>query len=243
VNPEYVSLLRLAILSGGKGKRLWPRTEYVPKALVTLSGRPILDHILDFYKSKGFSEAILCVGYKAHTIQEHYSPPPPGMSLHYSQAGEDAGLLERITKLLEFDAERYLISYCDTLIDLEIEGLLEKHLRHRAQATIVTAGIRNPFGIVTMNSDGLVESFVEKPTFNYYIGCFLLERSSLQFATPQMIQDRDGQGLVDFFNLLAAQGQLMAYDHAGLQITFNTESERQAAEDHLTKFHTYREEQ
>jgi len=234
--------LRLAILSGGKGQRLWPATEYIPKALVTLNGRPILDHILDFYRKNGFSEAILCVGHKADTIQKHYSPPPPGMIIHYSNAGENASILKRIWKLQEFDAERYLVSYCDTLIDLEIDGLIEKHRQCNPQVTIVTARIRNPFGIVTMGSEGRVDSFVEKPTFNYYIGCFILERSALQFATSPMIQERDGQGLVDFFNLLASQGQLMAYDHTGLQITFNTESERQAAESHLTKFYTYREE-
>jgi glucose-1-phosphate cytidylyltransferase len=232
---------KLAILCGGRGRRLGPTTDNIPKALATLNGRPVLDHILDFYEKKGFCDATLCVGYKAEEIRRHYAMRPCGMELSYSDAGPDASILNRVLKLAEVDADRFLVSYCDTFINLDLDGLLNSHFSTGAAVTIVTAKIQNPFGVVHADEDGWVSSFLEKPVFNYYIGCFLAERSALQFSTPEMEQRDDGEGLVMFFNKLAQMKMLGAFDHTGLQITFNTEPERQAAESSLVKFYTYAE--
>ena len=119
--------------------------------------------------------------------------------------------------------------------------LLAAHLEQQAEVTIVTAQIRSPFGLVTFDSAGWVTSFAEKPLLNYYIGSFILERSALVYVTPDMLQKPDGQGLVDFFLALTSLQRLAAFEHAGLQITFNTESERRKAEEDLGQFYTYRE--
>lgn len=242
MTAQDISGRQLAILCGGKGLRLRPTTEHIPKALAELDGRPILDHLLDFYQAKGLTEVILCVGYKADRIKEHYSKSPRGIAIRYSDAGENAGILKRVCKLEDFDGRRFVVSYCDTFIDLNLEGLLESHIGSGAQVTIVTAKIRNPFGVVAVDNSGWVGSFVEKPIFNYYIGCFVMERSALDFATPEMVDSEDGSGLVAFFNKLGEKRMLAAFDHTGLQITFNTEPERQAAESHLVKYYTFSEE-
>lgn len=232
---------RVAILCGGRGTRLRPTTDTIPKALVELNGRPILDYILDFYRSKGLSRFILCVGYKADMVRAHYADPPSGTEICFSDAGEKASMLERIWTLRELIGERLFISYCDTFIDLDLDHMLATHIEKRAEATIVTAKIRNPFGLVASDSEGWVTSFVEKPIMNYYIGSFILERSGLAHVTPGMLQRPDGQGLVDFFVALAAQKRLATFEHAGPQITFNTESERRRAEEALGRFYTYSE--
>jgi glucose-1-phosphate cytidylyltransferase len=233
---------QVAVLCGGKGTRLRPTTDTVPKALVQLNGRPILDYVLTFYRSKGLSRFILCVGYKADMVRAHYADPPSGADICFSDAGEDASMLQRIWALRDFMGERLFISYCDTFIDLDLDGMLATHLDMGAEATIVTAKIRSPFGLVTSDASGWVASFVEKPVMNYYIGSFILERSALAHVTPGMLQRPDGQGLVDFFGALAARRRLAAFEHTGLQITFNTESERRKAEEALGRFYTYAEE-
>ena len=234
---------RVAILCGGRGTRLKPTTDIIPKALVELNGRPILDYILDFYRSKGLSKFILCVGYKAEQVKAHYANSPTGSDLCFSDVGEDASMLQRIWSLREEIGERLFVSYCDTFIDIDLKGMLEHHIDRRAEATIVTAEIRNPFGLLTIDADRWVTSFVEKPLLNYYIGCFLIEQSAFQYITPEMLEQPDGQGLVHFFQLLIAQRKLAAFRHEGDQITFNTESERQKAEEFLGKFYTYSEDE
>jgi glucose-1-phosphate cytidylyltransferase len=232
---------RVAILCGGRGARLRPATDTIPKALVQVNGRPILDYVLDFYRSRGFSKFVLCVGYKADVVRARYADCAPRMEITFSDAGEDASMLKRVCLLRDQMAERLIVSYCDTFIDLDLERLLAFHGERRAEATIVTAQIRNPFGLVTFDSGGTVTSFVEKPLLNYYIGSFVVERSALDLATQEMIEKPDGQGLVEFFNLLIDRRRLAAFEHQGPQITFNTESERRRAEEYLEKFYTYSE--
>jgi NDP-sugar pyrophosphorylase family protein len=232
---------QVAILCGGRGVRLKPTTDIIPKALVELNGRPILDYVIAFYRAKGFKRFILCVGYRADQVRAHYEDPPPGIQICFSDAGENASMLERVWALREHMGERLFVSYCDTFIDLDLDGLLETHLAHRAEATIVTAKIRNPFGLVTSDPAGWALSFVEKPVLSYYIGCFVLEKSALAYVTPELLQKPDGQGLVNYFGSLIEQRRLATFEHAGVQITFNTEPERRKAEEDLGQFYTYSE--
>lgn len=231
----------VAILCGGRGTRLKPATDVIPKALVELNGRPILDYVLSFYRAKGLSDFVLCVGYKADMVRAHFGTPSAATGIRFSDAGEDASMLERIWALRDLMGERILVSYCDTFIDLDLEQMMEVHLRMGAGITIVTARIRNPFGLVGVDADGWVASFVEKPVMNYYIGCFILERSALDSVTREMLAMPDGQGIVKFFEAMASQRRMTAFEHTGPQITFNTESERQSAEEALGRFYTYSE--
>lgn len=231
----------VAVLCGGRGTRLKPITDTVPKALVKLNGRPILDHVLDFYQLKGFHHFLLCVGYKADVVKAHYKVPPKGAKIAFSDSGESASMLQRIWALRDQFDDHLLVAYGDTFIDLDLNDMLDLHLSRDANATIVTAKIRNPFGLVTSDSMGWVTSFVEKPLLNYYIGSFILKRSALDHVTQDMLQKPDGQGLVEFFQTLMERQKLACFEHKGLQTTFNTESERQKAEEDMGKFYTYSE--
>ncbi len=232
---------QVVILCGGRGIRLKPTTDEIPKVLVELNGRAVLDYILDFYQLRKFSRFILCIGYKGDKIKDHYSIPSAGVEMTFSDAGEEASMLERIWVLHEIIDERFFVSYGDTLIDLDIDKMVELHLNRQAEITMVTAGIRNPFGLVTFDAEGWVTSFVEKPTFNYYIGNFLMERSALKYITPEMLKKPDGEGLVDLFLSLLSHKKLVVFEHTGAQITFNTEDERRQAEDKLGRFYTFAE--
>jgi NDP-sugar pyrophosphorylase family protein len=234
---------RVVVLCGGRGVRLKPATDYVPKALVHVNGRPILDYIIDSYSAKGLKRFVLCVGYKGELIEKHFENPPEGLEISISDAGETAGMLRRIWETRALIERHALISYCDTFIDLDVEGMMRNHVRQRAGATIVSARIRNPFGLVTLDSDNWVTSFVEKPVLNYYIGSFILNKSALSHVTPEMLSSEDGGGLVSFFDELGRRNLLAGFEHEGMQITFNTESERREAEEYLGRFFTVTEEQ
>ena len=233
--------LQVAILCGGRGRRLGSVTASIPKALVELNGRSILDHVVDSYVSKGLRRFILCLGYKAEQVRRHFEEPPHSTEIHFSDSGEHASMLTRVWECREIMEERLLVSYCDTFIDLDLEAMLNHHLEMCAKATIVTAMIRSPFGLVGANPNGWVTSFQEKPFLNYYIGSFIVERSAIPWITPEMLERPDGEGLVELFEVLSRDQQLAAFEHKGLQITFNTEGERQKAEEDLGRFYTYRE--
>ena len=241
MSDNAVQESKVVVLCGGRGTRLKPQTDVIPKALVPINGRPILEYILDFYRAKGLSRFVLCVGYKGEQIAERYETPPPGIEIEISDIGEDASMLQRIWAVRDLIGERAFVSYCDTFIDLDLDGLMASHLDHEATVTLVSAKIKSPFGLLTFDSSSWVSSFVEKPLLNYYIGCFVLERSGLSHVTPEMLERGDGDGLVSFFQDLVAKKKLAGFEHEGMQITFNTESEREKAEEYLGQFYTYLE--
>jgi glucose-1-phosphate cytidylyltransferase len=172
---------QVVILCGGRGTRLKPMTDDIPKALVKLNGRPILDYILEFYHQKGFRKVVLCVGYKGDLIREYFKDHQHGLKIEFSDAGESASMLERIYAVKNIVQDQFFVAYGDTLIDLDMEGLQSDHREKKADVTIVTAKIQNPFGLVSYDSkQGLVQSFVEKPILNYYIGCFVMKKALLR---------------------------------------------------------------
>lgn len=235
---DAVNHLPVAILCGGRGTRLRPTTDVIPKALVLLNGRPILDYMIDFYRSHGLGNLVLCIGYRGEDLRRHYAKLPKGVSIEFSDAGEDASMLQRVWTIRDRICPRLMVSYGDTFADLDLAGMVDAHLARQALATIAVARIRNPFGLVAFNAEGWATSFVEKPWLYYYIGYFLLEDGALNYVTPEMLASPDGQGLVHLFTMLAGARRLAVFEHQGLQITFNTESERRRAEEDLGRFYT-----
>lgn len=238
LNPESVEL---AILCGGRGVRLKPLTNDIPKALVPIQGRPMLDHIVAFFAERGFNRCTLCVGYKAECIRDHFAQSLHHGDFRFSDMGEAASMLKRLWALRQTERERLMIVYGDTFINLDLQQLFAHHRLSGALATIVTAEIRNPFGVIHFDSEYHVESFLEKPVSHHYIGCFVMERDAFQLMDETMLSLPDGEGLISFFHALIAKRTLSAFPHSGLQITFNTEIERQRAEKVLGEYFTYPE--
>lgn len=207
-----------------------------------LNGRPILDYVLDFYHTQGIGRFVLCIGYRGDEIRRRYQGRSPKRGLEFSDVGEGASMLGRVVALRNLARPRLLVSYGDTLTTVDLRRMLAFHADSGAVATIVTAPIQSPFGLVTFDDCGWVTSFQEKPVLHYYIGQFLLEREAFDYVTPGMIDKPDGEGLVALFETLADARRLARFEHQGAQITFNTESERRKAEEDLGRFYTLPEE-
>lgn len=233
--------MEVVILCGGRGVRLRPMTDHVPKALVPVHGQPMLDHIIQFHRRHGMTRFTLCVGYLAERIRQHFDHRADAESIRFSDAGESASMLARLMAVRDITRERLLVVYGDTFINLDPQRLLDHHRQSGALATLVTAPIQNPFGVVTFDAHQRVLSFVEKPIQNHYIGCMVMERSAFDLMDATMLAQPDGSGFVAFVQHLTQRQLLSAFVHDGLQITFNTEGEWQRAERDLGLYYTFPE--
>jgi NDP-sugar pyrophosphorylase family protein len=232
----------IAILCGGRGTRLKHHTDSIPKALVKVQGKAILDYILLQYIEKGYDDFIICIGCKGEQIKTHCNEKYKGIcNITFSDAGENASMLERVYMLKDSFDDAILVSYGDTLTDLDINSMKLFHKEKRAGITITTAKITSPFGIVTFDDECWATSYIEKPTFNYYIGHFILEKEIISLMTKDLLSLSDGHGLIGLFNKLIKIKALAVYEHTGLQVTFNTEEERSKAEKDILKFYTFNE--
>jgi glucose-1-phosphate cytidylyltransferase len=236
-----VADLEAVVLCGGRGRRLLPLTDRLPKPMVEFHGKPMLDHIIALLQAKGLRRFTLCVGYKGEIIREHYAAAPPGVDMRFSDAGEQASILVRLAAVADSMTERFLCVYGDTFIDLDLDEMLRTHILRKAAMTVVTGKVQSPFGLVRTDNSGWITAFEEKPVMTYYVGCFVAERSVLQNLDDRLLVLPDGRGLVALFERLAAERRLAAFEHTGLQLTFNTPTECENVEKELGQFYTLTE--
>ncbi len=235
-------LPKVVILCGGQGKRLRPLTQKLPKPLIKLHDKPVLEHIIEFYWKRGFKDFVLLVGFNAAAIRRFVVRLKLPVRIELSDAGEKAGILERIYRARGLFGDRAIITYGDTFIDVDIAAMLKRHLARKPLATITIADIRSPFGLVSLDRQSRIRSFDEKPLQPFYIGHMILEKTALRRLDRRTVSLPDGEGLVRFFKQLIRGKHIDAFKHAGLQITFNTMQEYRKAQTAFLQFYTQREE-
>jgi NDP-sugar pyrophosphorylase family protein len=229
---------KILIMCGGKGTRLNELTKDTPKPLVEFRGRTILEFKMEQYADQGFRDYIFCVGFEGDQIREAVGRFDLDFNATFSEAGLESGILQRLYHARDLFDDYVLMTYGDTFTDIDIDALVAEHLRGGNEATIVSAPIQSPFGLVEFDGDDQVTFFKEKPTLNYYIGYAVINKSALELVPQKVVDLPDGNGLVTFFKILIGMEKLGVYFHSGLQVTFNTEDELKAAEEKLVRFYT-----
>jgi len=233
--------MKILIMCGGRGTRLGELTDQIPKPLIKLNNKTLLETKLEAYFRQGFDQFVFCIGYKGELIRETIAQSPLKIQVEFSDAGEQAGILERLYQARNLFDDHVLMTYGDTFTDLELSRLVAKHKTSDNEATIVVAPIRNPFGLVEFDQNEKVTYFKEKPILNYYIGYAVISKSALELVPRSVLAMPDGEGLIMFYEILMGMGKLGADYHSGLQITFNTPEELKSAEEQLARFYTTRE--
>ncbi len=114
------------ILAGGLGTRLRPITDTIPKPMVPVNGRPFLEYLLEMLKKNGISEVVLCLGYLAHKITEHFGDGSKfGMKISYSIGAVEDDTGKRLKMAEPFLNERFLLMYCDNYWPLNLKKMVE----------------------------------------------------------------------------------------------------------------------
>jgi glucose-1-phosphate cytidylyltransferase len=239
--PPVVSLADTTalILAGGRGERLLPFTASVPKPLVPLRGRPLLEHLLRYLAGAGLRRFVLCTGYRSDAVSafaETLRSELPDLTC--SDAGPDASMTDRLAAARALSGKRALVCYGDTLANVDLGALHAAHLASGRLATLTVYPLRSAFGIVEADATDRVLAFREKPELPYWIniGFLLCERAALDAIRPESDMPALLAGL-------AADGRLGAYRHTGTHLTVNTPRERAAAEAELVNFYTLPEQE
>ena len=168
------------ILAAGQGTRVRPLTKYLPKPMVPILGKPVMEYLIEHLASFGIKEIMVNVAFQHHKIEQYFGDGHRwGVQLGYSYEGVrehgdvipkpmgSAGGMRRIQDFSGFFDEPTLVLCGDALIDLDIGAALHEHKAKGAIASVVTldvplADVKN-YGIVVANEDGQIQSFQEKP--------------------------------------------------------------------------------
>ncbi len=233
--------MKTIILCGGKGTRLGPLGERIPKTLLPLGGKPCLQHIVENYVGKGYREFVLCIGHRAEMITDFCKHHFHGASLEWSNAGEEASILERLYRARNLFEQRAWITYGDTLINADLDNMLLQHNSSGAALSLSTAFVQSPFGLVETDDNEWLMSFREKPEQPFFVGHMLMERSVLDSVDDKLLRAPDGEGLVKLIQDLIQLRQVRTHRYTGPQITFNTREDLDRAEVDMTEFFTQTE--
>lgn len=230
--------MKVVILCGGLGTRLREETEFKPKPMVDVGGRPILWHIMKIYAHYGFKDFILCLGYKGgmikeyflnyeamnndftvqlgsqHQIQFHSQHFEDGWNVTLANTGASAMTGARIKRIEKYiDSENFMATYGDGVADININKLLEFHLGHKKIATLTGVHPLSRFGELLVEDDN-VKEFKEKPqsSIGYINGGFFIFRKQI---FDYMSDDDNCVLEKEVMEQLARGGELKIFPHTG----------------------------
>ena len=208
--------MQVVILCGGKGLRLRPLSEDVPKPLMRVGDRPILEHIMRYYADFGHSSFILCLGYKGHKIKEYFRGTKE-WDITFVNTGLESTKAQRLLMIRRYLInDTFLVSYGDDISNVDLKRLVTFHESHAGLATLTSVNASSQFGIIKIR-DGKVAEFVEKPRLKEWIngGFFVFNRKI--FDCIKAHDDLESGVL----QRIARKGLLFAYKHRGFWACLN----------------------
>ena len=190
----------VVIMAGGRGARLAPLTQHCPKPMLKVSGRPLLETIIERLKAQGFSRFRLAVNYLAEVIEDHFGDGSAmDVDIRYLRETEPRGTAGALSLLDEPAGAPLLVMNGDVMTRLNFSELLDFHAEHAALATLCVREQRfqAPHGVVEADGPRLI-SLREKPTFQW------LANAGIYCLDPSVLGRIPTSGPYDMPELLAA---------------------------------------
>jgi glucose-1-phosphate cytidylyltransferase len=244
-----MTVTQAVILAGGLGTRMREESEFRPKPMTLIGGRPILDHLISYLAKFEFTEIVILLGYRGDVIRDHYlnfrarnnpfsidlqtgkidileeSSQTPKCKLTFVDTGEKSLTGERLVRAKEYLQETFLLTYGDGLSDINLFELKKFHASHSEPITVSAS--RNPsrFGVLELEESGNVRKFSEKPDRHDLInmGFFIIDKSQIDNIPRNTMLE------TDFMRNAVASGELNAYRHEGFFLAIDTSRDLEIA--------------
>ena len=177
-------------MAGGEGTRLRPLTSNIPKPMMPLANKPMMEHIVGLLRHHGFTEIVVTLAFLPQSIRTYFGDGSEfGVTMQYATEETPLGTAGSVRNAMEALDERFLVISGDVLTDIDLTALVDYHDQTKAMATIGLRRVEDPveFGIVITREDGTVERFLEKPTWGQVFsdtintGIYVLEPEVFDF--------------------------------------------------------------
>jgi len=230
--------MKVVLLAGGLGTRLREETEFKPKPMVEVGGKPILWHIMKTYAHYGFKEFVVCLGYRGDVIknyflnyemrandftlelgtgkvQVHNSHDEASWTITFAETGLNAMTGSRVAQVEKYiDSDLFMVTYGDGVCDVNIEELVKFHKSHGKIGTVT--GVLPPSRFGELETEGnVVKSFAEKPQMHkgglINGGYFIFNKEFFKYLNKDESCIMERKPLEQ----LAQDGELCIYEHQG----------------------------
>lgn len=244
--------MKVVILAGGFGTRISEESHLKPKPMIEIGGKPILWHIMKHYSAYGFTEFIICLGYKQHMVKEFFADyflhtsdvtfdlAENRMIVHNIKTEPwkvtlvDTGLNTmtggRVKKIRQYVGnEPFMLTYGDAVSDVPLDQLLAFHKAHGKMVTVTTVNVGQRFGVLDINDNNEIVAFREKSEID---GSMI--NAGFMICSPEIMRLIGGAETVfekDTLPKVAAMDELMAYKHEGFWQCMDTQRDKRALEE------------
>ncbi len=159
--------MQALFLAGGKGTRLYPLTNEIPKPMVPIMGKPLLEHNMNLLKLHGINDIILSICYKPECIKQYFGNGSAfGLNIHYVSEDSPLGTGGAIKNCEKYLTDAFFVFNADILSNINFSEMLRYHKRKNAAVTIAVTRVDNPsaYGVIEYDENGYASSFREKPS-------------------------------------------------------------------------------
>ena len=238
--------MKAVLLAGGLGTRMREETEFRPKPMVEVGGRPVLWHIMKVLGAQGITDFVICAGYKSEYIKNYFynygasnldftvrlgdqlstvfhgSHDEFDWTVTVADTGDSTATGGRIKMIEKYvDGEPFLATYGDGIADINLSELTKFHASHGKIATLTVTNPLSRFGVVGIDEASIITSFSEKPRANdlVNIGYFLFEPGIFDYLkNDSVLEDEPIKKLV-------GENEIGAYKHEGFWKPMDTQRE------------------
>ena len=217
-NNTKIKDIPVIILAGGLGSRIADVKKRIPKCLVKIGSKPIIYHLIKYFKFYGFKNFIICTGFKNEEVNKYFqkikkSKVFKDLNIQTEFTGLNSNTGLRIKKIEKYVEDIFLLTYCDGLTDLNLKKLLNSFLKEKKIGIMTAVNPRSRFGIISIKGEKNIFNFNEKSLVkNLWVnGGFYIFRKELFKYIPQKNSIFESQVLPK----IAKKKLLVSYKHKG----------------------------
>lgn len=195
IKPDFSKKRLLpVIMAGGKGLRMKPFTTILPKPLLPIKGKAIIDHIIEKFINNKFKQIYISVSKESH-ILESYLKKYKKNNLSFIKEIKPLGTIGAIKKLKNQSFDNLIVTNCDISLNLDLSDLYKFHNNYNNDLTIVVSkySVKVPYGVCDFNKNGKFKNIFEKPKQSWFVICgmYIIKKTVLKFIPKNQQMDID----------------------------------------------------
>ena len=181
---RLISDVPVVIMAGGRGTRMEPFTKVLPKPLVPIHEKPVIEHIIDRFTEMGCSKFHLTVNYKGRILKAYFEELQPEYGVHFIDEREPLGTAGSLKYLYDKVNKPFFVTNCDIIVEADYTSLYSFHKKEKNDITLVASAKEYiiPYGTCELNSDGHLSHINEKPKYDFLIN------TGLYVLSPEVLE-------------------------------------------------------
>ena len=230
--------MKSVILAGGLGTRLQPYTTFMPKPMLPLGEKPLLEHLIEWNRKNGIKSIVLCVSYLRKTIEDYFEDGSNfGVNIEYAISTKPLTTAGQLKTAEEFIDDDFVCMYGDSIFDFSLRNMIKQHQKKKSFITMSLYEYKTniQYGVIETSKTGKVTGWNEKPEIkaNINIGCYVMEPGVFS-----LIQKNKPYGMDDVIKKAMNRKKLISsfISKKGFTDIGNKESYKKANQEYIEKF-------